>query len=72
MSWSRLEVEVPTEAIEQMVTSPTYNEAFQYLKGGTGDRFRDIPSNPKTFKLRSSKEWQGYKPELKIFKKLWY
>ena len=37
MSQSCLEVEVPTEAIEEMVTSPTCNEAFQHLKGGTED-----------------------------------
>ena len=42
MSQSCLEVEVPTEAIEEMVTSPTCNEAFQHLKGGTEDRSREI------------------------------
>ena len=72
MSRSCLEVEAPTEAIKEMVTSSTCNKAIQHLKGGTEDRSREIQSNSKAFKIRASEERQTHKPELKIFKKLWY
>ena len=72
MSRHCLEVKAPIEAIEEMIISSTCSEAFQYLTGGTEDRSREIRSNSKTFEVRASREWQGYKLELKIFKKLWY
>ena len=68
MSQSCLEVEVPTEAIEEMVTSLTCNEAFQHLKGGLEDRSKEVRSNSKAFKIRALEERQGHKPNSNFLK----
>ena len=64
MSRSCLEVEVSTKAIEEMVISPTCNDAFQHLKRGPEDRSKEVRSNSKAFKIRALEERQGHKPKL--------
>ena len=63
MSRSCLEVKVPIHAIEEMVTSPTRHEIFQFL---TKDRPKKIWSNSRAGTLKG---WQGYKLELTNCKK---